>query len=175
MMPKYAESGTGGIPRRAFNDPRALSSLGSSNLSSGFSSFQPTTRASAANLNKAPFNDPQKSGVIYVSPDTASLVATRSKSLSADQKRQISKERATAVRNKPLGGSFTPAVAVPLKAFREARADPRSTTASGGNEVNSYRVPRTTSFNTNSPVQVRARSNRLNRELRKVPSSQIGD
>lgn len=31
-MEKYAESGTGGIPRRAFNDPRALASLGSSNL-----------------------------------------------------------------------------------------------------------------------------------------------
>lgn len=32
-MQKFAESGTGGIPRRAFNDPRAMESLGSSNLS----------------------------------------------------------------------------------------------------------------------------------------------
>ena len=37
-MEKYAESGTGGIPRRAFNDPRALASLGSSNLSNQFTS-----------------------------------------------------------------------------------------------------------------------------------------
>lgn len=36
MLPKFAESGTGGIPRRAFNDPRALESLGSSNLSTNF-------------------------------------------------------------------------------------------------------------------------------------------
>ena len=35
-MEKHAESGTGGIPRRAFNDPRALASLGSSNLSPSF-------------------------------------------------------------------------------------------------------------------------------------------
>ncbi len=32
-MLKHAESGTGGIPRRAFNKPRAMESLGSSNLS----------------------------------------------------------------------------------------------------------------------------------------------
>ena len=32
-MLKHAESGTGGIPRRAFNNPRAMDSLGSSNLS----------------------------------------------------------------------------------------------------------------------------------------------
>lgn len=36
MIPKHAESGTGGIPRRAFNDPRALASLGSSNLATQF-------------------------------------------------------------------------------------------------------------------------------------------
>lgn len=36
MLPKHAESGTGGIPRRAFNDPRALASLASSNLSTQF-------------------------------------------------------------------------------------------------------------------------------------------
>ena len=39
-MEKYAESGTGGIPRRAFNDPRALASLGSSNLSTQFGGGQ---------------------------------------------------------------------------------------------------------------------------------------
>ncbi len=32
-MLKHAESGTGGIPRRAFNNPRAMESLGASNLS----------------------------------------------------------------------------------------------------------------------------------------------
>ena len=37
MIPKHAESGTGGIPRRAFNNPRAMASLGSSNLSNNFS------------------------------------------------------------------------------------------------------------------------------------------
>lgn len=36
-MEKYAESGTGGIPRRAFNNPRAMDSLGSSNLSNNLS------------------------------------------------------------------------------------------------------------------------------------------
>ena len=36
-MEKYAESGTAGIPRRAFNNPRAMDSLGSSNLSNNFS------------------------------------------------------------------------------------------------------------------------------------------
>lgn len=36
MLPKHAESGTAGIPRRAFNNPRALESLGSSNLANRF-------------------------------------------------------------------------------------------------------------------------------------------
>jgi hypothetical protein len=35
-MLKHAETGTGGIPRRAFNNPRAMESLGSSNLSNSF-------------------------------------------------------------------------------------------------------------------------------------------
>lgn len=35
-MEKRAETGTGGIPRRAFNNPRAMESLGSSNLANSF-------------------------------------------------------------------------------------------------------------------------------------------
>jgi hypothetical protein len=37
MIPKHAESGTAGIPRRAFNNPRAMESFGSSNLSNQLS------------------------------------------------------------------------------------------------------------------------------------------
>lgn len=38
-MEKRAETGTGGIPRRAFNNPRAMESLGSSNLSNQLTGF----------------------------------------------------------------------------------------------------------------------------------------
>ena len=50
-MLKYAESGTGGIPRRAFNDPRALASLGSSNLSTQFGGGGEASFANEARLN----------------------------------------------------------------------------------------------------------------------------
>ena len=57
-MPKYAESGTGGIPRRAFNDPRALESLGSSNLSSQFQQDRVGRMSVGAEINGRRLPDP---------------------------------------------------------------------------------------------------------------------
>lgn len=54
MLPKFAESGTGGIPRRAFNNPRALESLGSSNLSNQFGGEEAFAREARLNGRQLP-------------------------------------------------------------------------------------------------------------------------
>lgn len=88
MFPKFAESGTGGIPRRAFNDPRALESLGSSNLSqtfasSGFTKSNPPFGASGfsppvgVNPNTPPFNNPTVTGKTFVRSFDANKVINK--------------------------------------------------------------------------------------------------
>jgi hypothetical protein len=75
-MEKYAESGTGGIPRRAFNDPRAMNSLGSSNLSNSFtldigrSVASPEARQAMRNVGGDP------TVLTRIAADKASLIRT---------------------------------------------------------------------------------------------------
>ena len=64
MIPKYAESGTGGIPRRAFNDPRALESLGSSNLSSQFAQDRVGRLSVGAEINGRRLPDPDARALV---------------------------------------------------------------------------------------------------------------
>lgn len=103
MLSKYAESGTGGIPRRAFNDPRALASLESSNLSTQFrASTQslldkwradsdrrrnplglPKSEAKAfippvgADPNKPPYNNPAETGMTYIRASQSDIALNR--------------------------------------------------------------------------------------------------
>ena len=64
MIPKHAESGTGGIPRRAFNDPRALASLGSSNLSSQFAQDRVGRLSVGAEINGRRLPDPDARALV---------------------------------------------------------------------------------------------------------------
>lgn len=169
-MEKRAESGTAGIPRRAFNNPRALESLGSSNLSNSFtlgsggvgSVVAPSATTNFRAMNQAA----SQTGVIYVTPQNALSVSGRSRSMTPADRAAI-RQAVRAADRRPIGSPL-PAIAVPYNSFLEARQ------TAGGN-ISTYRTPRGTGFNTNSPLQTALRSQRLNRQMRSVPDSQIGD
>lgn len=122
MFPKFAESGTGGIPRRAFNDPRAMESLGSSNLSAqprnslaerwardserrnnplGLpkSTAKPFTPPLAADPNKPPYNNPSESGMTYVRAYEASIALNRLDRRVRDLDNEVRKGNQNAVRD----------------------------------------------------------------------------
>lgn len=171
MFPKYAET-VGGIPRRALTNPRAMESLASADLSiasptgsaSVGSVFRPQRGANTQNLNKSPNNEPAKSGIIYVTPQTANTISNRSKSMTAGERKSIKDAVRNVDRNRD--GGVLPAIAVPYNSFLEARQ--------GNKDIKPYRLPRDTSSQ-NTPTQTALRSQNLNRQLRNVPSDQIGE
>lgn len=85
MFPKYAESGTGGIPRRAFNDPRALESLGSSNLSTQFTGGRASVGAS---INGRVLPDPDRKALVRGVADAKAVQRAMNKDIRALDKAQ---------------------------------------------------------------------------------------
>jgi len=77
-MLKHAESGTGGIPRRAFNNPRAMGSLGSSNLSSQLRPFNGSyVPPVGVDPNRPPYNNPTLTGKTFVTAGEARFAVNR--------------------------------------------------------------------------------------------------
>lgn len=130
-MEKFAESGTGGIPRRAFNNPRAMASLGSSNLtqtfaSSGFTRSAPPFGASGfsppvgANPNRPPFNNPTLTGKTFVRSFEANKVITKID-------RRIRENEATMARARQAGlNPARTAAALDNNVLRQQRDDVRA-------------------------------------------------
>ena len=126
MIPKHAESGTGGIPRRAFNDPRALASLGSSNLSTQFSKTNPPFGANGlsppvgANPNTPPYNNPTITGKTFVRSFDANKVI-------AKIDRRIRENEATMARARQAGLDPTrTAAALDNNVLRQQRDEVRT-------------------------------------------------
>lgn len=123
MNPKNADTPVGGIPRRAFDNPRAMESLGSSNLSARFpktaadlradayferkfnplglpkSSAKPFTPPLAADPNKPPYNNPSESGMTYVRSYEASIALNRLERRVRDLDDEVRKGNQNAVRD----------------------------------------------------------------------------
>lgn len=85
MFPKFAESGTGGIPRRAFNDPRALESLGSSNLSTQFTGGRASIGVS---INGRVLPDPDDKALVRGVADAKAVQRAINKDIRALDKAQ---------------------------------------------------------------------------------------